>query len=387
MAASNDVISVDKLERLLQCSICLDTLKDPRTLSCLHSYCKDCLDKYVKNHKRKKAGVHKNLACPICRTKFTLNPITEVPRNHFICNMLDVMSVQNRTKSVPCSHCKQPSVGRCITCELFMCKKCFQPHNSYPGFHDHTVLSMEELSKPENKAKIKGRSHCKKHDLKKIKFYCETCDETICRRCMDFDHLRPDHECLALESVAEEKLEALKISNSILERKLSEGNEVLKELTDAAQALEDNFKQARSKINQRKCEILTTVERNAKCLINEAEEIFRSKHSAVVEEMEQIQTYVNKVKVSADLSSTLIADGNDEEIVLAQKAVQENTENIQSEYPEYVKNSHDDEILLYDDERVDALLMEDVGEKVGNTQGKISLSIYLIISQERILKR
>ena len=376
MAASNDVVSVDKLESLLQCSICLDTLKDPRTLSCLHSYCKECLDKYVKNHNRKKAGVHKNLACPICRTKFTLSRsgVTEVPRNHFICNMLDVMTVQNRIKSVPCSHCKEPSVGRCITCELFMCKKCFQPHNSYPGFHDHTVLSMEELSKPENKAKIKGRSHCKKHDSKKLKFYCETCNETICRRCMDFDHLRPDHVCLALESVAEEKLEALKISNSILERKLSEGNEVLKELTNAAQALEVNLKKARSKINQRKREISTTVERNAKCLISEAEEIFRSKHSAVVVEMEQIQTYVNKVKVSVDLSNTLIADGNDEEIVLAQKAVQENTENAQSEYPMNVKNAHDDEILIYDDESVDTLLMEDVGEKIGNTQGKILLS-------------
>ena len=328
----------DAVAGLLECSICKEVVKNPRTLPCFHSYCKDCLDKYVNQHRQDKP--REDLNCSVCRTNFTLDPegVEGMPRNHFISNMLDVMTVQNQMKAVPCSYCQEPSVGRCVTCEVFMCKKCLQAHNDFPGFRDHSVLSMAELSKPENKAKIKGRSHCKKHSQKKLKFYCETCNELICRRCMDFDHLRPDHVCSSLGTVAEKKLEALKINYLTLGSKLSEGNEALQELTNYVQSLKDNMEKARREINERKSQILATVERmleeKAKSLVNEAEDIFTNKHSAAVKLKEEVQTYVNKVGASADLSSTLIANGNDEEIVLFQKAVQENAEKLQSEYPE-----------------------------------------------------
>ena len=377
MAASIDAVPVDKLESLLECSICKGIVKDPRTLPCFHSYCKDCLDKYVKHHRENKPRVE-DLNCPVCRTKFTLDPegVEGMPRNHFICNMLDVMTVQNRVKGVPCSnHCKEPSVGRCITCEMFMCNKCLQAHKNWAPFRDHSVLSMEELSKPENKAKIKGQSHCKKHNKKKLKFYCETCNELICRRCMDFDHSKPDHICSSLETVAEKKLEALKINYSTFESKLSEGNEALQQLTNYVQLLEDNMEKARKEIKERKSEILATVERmledKAKSLVNEAEAIFTNKQSAAVKLKEEVQTYVNKVGASADLSSTLIANGNDEDIVLFQKVVQEKAETLQTEYPRNARPVENNKILIDNSERVDELLIEDVVKKYGDTKGKV----------------
>jgi DNA-directed RNA polymerase subunit RPC12/RpoP len=55
------------LKRLLECSICLETFDNPRTLPCLHSFCEICLDNFVK-------GKHDDeLKCPECRYKFTLN--------------------------------------------------------------------------------------------------------------------------------------------------------------------------------------------------------------------------------------------------------------------------------------------------------------------------
>ncbi|CAB3993031.1 Hypothetical predicted protein [Paramuricea clavata] len=49
-----------------------------------------------------------------------------------------------------------------------MCEKCLQSHNGYIGFRDHVVLTMEELSQPENRSKIKGKSYCKKHPMVKF---------------------------------------------------------------------------------------------------------------------------------------------------------------------------------------------------------------------------
>ena len=375
MAVSIDAVPVDKLEGLLQCSICTEIVKDPRTLPCFHSYCKDCLDKYVK-HRRKNRPRVEDLNCPVCRTKFTLDPegVQGMPGNHLICNMLDAMAVQNQVKAVPCSYCQEPSVGRCVTCEVFMCKKCLRPHNDFPGFRDHVVLSMEELSKPENKANIKGQSRCKKHNKKKLKFYCETCNELVCRYCMEVDHLRPDHVCLPLETIAEKNIEALKLNYLTFEENLSRGNEKLRELSNVVESLNKNMEKARRKIYQEKSETLAKIERmleeKAKSLVNEAEDIFTNKKSAAVKLKEEVQTYVNKVGASADLSSTLIANGNDEEIALAQMVLRENAEKARSEYPRNLSTCDDDEILSFDEGQITNMFIEDVVKELPKMKGR-----------------
>ena len=295
-------------------------------------------------------------------------------QNHFICNMLDAMAVQNQVKAVPCSYCQEPSVGRCVTCEVFMCKKCLRPHNDFPGFRDHVVLSMEELSKPENKANIKGQSRCKKHNKKKLKFYCETCNELVCRYCMEVDHLRPDHVCLPLETIAEKNIEALKLNYLTFEENLSRGNEKLRELSNVVESLNKNMEKARRKIYQEKSETLAKIERmleeKAKSLVNEAEDIFTNKKSAAVKLKEEVQTYVNKVGASADLSSTLIANGNDEEIALAQMVLRENAEKARSEYPRNLSTCDDDEILSFDEGQITNMFIEDVVKELPKMKGR-----------------
>ena len=70
MASASSMPSLGQrqdLKSLLECLICLETFDDPRTLPCLHSFCKKCLEDFVE-------GKHKDeLNCPVCRCKFSLN--------------------------------------------------------------------------------------------------------------------------------------------------------------------------------------------------------------------------------------------------------------------------------------------------------------------------
>ena len=54
-----------KLTKHLECAICLERLKEPKVLSCQHTYCKRCLERLVTTDGRGNCEV----TCPECRRK------------------------------------------------------------------------------------------------------------------------------------------------------------------------------------------------------------------------------------------------------------------------------------------------------------------------------
>ena len=98
MASSRNV-SVDELEALLECPICMERIKEPRSLPCFHNFCKTCLDKYVKGLRDGKNI--ETFPCPTCRSEFTLKSnenVEGMAGNYFIRNMLEVMTLQQEAK-------------------------------------------------------------------------------------------------------------------------------------------------------------------------------------------------------------------------------------------------------------------------------------------------
>ena len=344
------------LKSLLECSICLETFDDPRTLPCLHSFCKRCLENFVNGK------CEDELNCPVCRCKFKLNEGVEgMTRNHFICNMLEALSIQHHEKCIPCSHCEQPSVGRCVTCELFMCEKCLESHNGYIGFRDHVVLTMQELSKPEHRSKIKGKSYCKKHTSKKLKLYCETCEELICTYCVVFEHVRPDHECSPLEEIAERKREELKKVCEVFNSNDSYNTEFYDDLAITSFYLDKNLEEAKSQIHKRKNSVLKFVnallEKKAQCLIKELENSARIKNQTINEELKRISDHMAGQRKIYDVAKALAENGSNEEILLSYKSVQQSVENSEIKYE---RKEIDDELPQCGDDELDSKFFHEI---------------------------
>ena len=244
MAHALDVDPVNQLEENLLCTVCLEVLRDPRTLPCFHSFCKVCLEAVVKTCRDKAPHGRpiREFHCPNCRDLFSLEPgkqVADMPQNHFICNIVEATAVLNRGIGVPCSHkCNKSSVARCVSCEKFLCQQCLTGHNNYRGNHGHSVLTMEELSKPENQKKIRGKVYCNEHSGKTLKVYCETCDKLICKDCMDFKHTKPNHSCFLVKDVSSKYKEELASKNKAVDSALNEGNAHLRKLSTATTQLD-----------------------------------------------------------------------------------------------------------------------------------------------------
>ena len=370
--ATAENVPVDHLKSLLTCSICLETLNDPRTLSCFHSFCKCCLEKFVKSQREK--AMDKDIDrfnCPTCRSEFSLKPYEEVAGmagSHFICNMLDMMTIQRQAKTSKCSVCQEASICRCTTCEMFMCEKCLASHEIWPANKKHIVLSTNELTQPEHHTKIKAKLSCKRHKNKTLKFYCQTCKELICTHCMVLNHIKQNHSCLSIDEVADKQREALRLGCAIFNEKLAECNEALVAICNAIHLLEDNTKKMKAKIIQQKQQILQIVtqklEKKAQLMIDGVDKIFSIKHDDLSKQLAALKAYVEKVKSSVNLQKSLLEKGNNEEILSSQTIIDENVEKVKNELPRNLKPVHEGSIQ-YKNKPINDLNVTEILDKLG----------------------
>ena len=288
-----------------------------------------------------------------------------------------MLSIQDQRTCIPCSHCQQPSAGRCVTCELFMCEKCIQSHNGYLGFKDHVVLTMEELSKPENQSKIKGKSYCKKHSSKKLKLYCETCEELICTYCVVFEHVRPDHICSPLEEIARRKRKELKTICQTLEYDDSLTSALYDDLAVTSFYLEQNLEALKEKIHQEKDRVLASVERilqkKAQSVIQETTNIAKQKNRAIDKELKRISEHKAGQKKVYDTATALVDNGSNEEIMLSYKSVQQSIENGAKEYERTVEI--DEKMPEYCNEKLSNMFLNEIKAIEGGKPGNFYIPI------------
>ena len=103
--------SVDKtVDALLICTICLETLKVPKYLPCLHTFCETCIHTYITSSEKEDTST--GFKCPICRRLVSFeekggNPETwskQLPGNHFFHSLLNRNAIIKSEKL--CSSCE-----------------------------------------------------------------------------------------------------------------------------------------------------------------------------------------------------------------------------------------------------------------------------------------
>ena len=77
------------VDELLKCPICLDQIKQPKSLPCQHSF---CLDPCLENMKKRESANLYTIECPLCRKKArfpNVQAIKKLPDNLYLKNLLE----------------------------------------------------------------------------------------------------------------------------------------------------------------------------------------------------------------------------------------------------------------------------------------------------------
>ena len=175
---------LESLDFLLDCDVCLETFTNPRTLSCGHEFCEECLRGVARRHPQG------HVTCPTCRvvTKVT-GDVTNLPRS------VRVAKIQEKVIRLPrndpavrkCEEiaCQTPATKRCMTCVTNVCDPCMAIHIE-AGHTKYLTITTELF--------------CRQHTKYVITKYCVSCEELICDFCCIKEHR--GHSTEAIEDTA-----------------------------------------------------------------------------------------------------------------------------------------------------------------------------------------
>ncbi|XP_056310169.1 tripartite motif-containing protein 16 [Danio aesculapii] len=209
------------------CPVCLDLMKDPVTISCGHSYCKNCITGCWN-----KEDENRVYSCPQCRQTFSPRPA--LAKNTMLAEVVEKLK---KTKppadcyagagDVQCDACtgtKYKAFKSCLQCQESYCQTHFEHHEEFHSRKPHKVIDAT------------GRLQdmiCQKHE-KELEVYCITDQQCICELCKEFEHTT--HKTLSVVEQRTEKQKGLNETQVKLQERIQQRQQELQQLREAVES-------------------------------------------------------------------------------------------------------------------------------------------------------
>ena len=183
------------LKKEAECPLCLETVNDPKTLPCIHSFCLECLDKHANFARRQ---LQATIKCPVCQTSFQIpegDSLKNLPASYHLNRVVDVLALKDDgTQAQKCSSCDENNTASsyCFVCQIFLCTACFEAHQRLKTTRGHRNVVIEKLNVQDVQELIHRPAMCSQqyHENQPLEFYCEECKVLICHKCSVVGHNR-----------------------------------------------------------------------------------------------------------------------------------------------------------------------------------------------------
>ncbi|CAC5370050.1 unnamed protein product [Mytilus coruscus] len=187
------------------CPICLETLKSPKSLPCLHTFCEICIGEFILSTEQRAEQKLSNYPCPVCRTVVTPNNsgdktsqwAASLPHNFTISSLMD----SSKSVKQECHLCKRrdkisEATKWCCDCTEALCEECLQFHGIMKFSADHKVFQIDEMNSPliieEPDLSIISDS-CPVHTSKVLEAFCFDHQQLCCLLCITLHHRKCEH--------------------------------------------------------------------------------------------------------------------------------------------------------------------------------------------------
>ncbi|XP_071957695.1 uncharacterized protein [Antedon mediterranea] len=304
------------VENLLYCSMCRNRMKNPKSLPCLHAFCRECLQQHVK----KSDG---RLICPQCRKDCPLSTdgVDGLLDSHFIHNLSEFVEQGGTAKDdVPnCDGCDKDASDRCLDCPCPLCPECSKMHKRMRGTKTHRIISLKEYNSLSDREKIMMQpTSCPYHPRCELEFFCTVCEVPICMKCAVCGH--EDHKRMNLVDVYEKQaMEIDSLRNKLAER-LKSFEEVAGRTRSVAETLEKEEKGVENQIVEHAERMHEAIDKRKEELIRELKMKSKSKKDILRRQVNNFGEVMHSLHDTYEKTGHLLTYGNRSDVVFAKKS-------------------------------------------------------------------
>ena len=331
----------EKVRQEVTCAICLELLTDPKSMPCLHTYCKKCLMEALakRPHDPDLSQDRVAINCPLCRAEVVLSDqgIEALPSNFSATRLVETVQLQDKleqNRTLKCNSCSEgDAIARCCECGgFFLCKNCLRVHKQFPATKNHSVLSLNQFMESSAPVLTANKSLlCQKHPQALLRLYCEDCKTLVCQDCVLVKHKIHNYNFVD-EIIKEEKEHLQDITLEELEEILTgtkgaitgveemQGKVLLCNDQHVAE-LEKTFQDITDMLNSRKTTFL-----------NEVRQVTKDDLCPLQKQQEDLTTLKEKVESCRDFTQKTLCNGTSTEIMSAKKQMLERTKHLQELY-------------------------------------------------------
>ncbi|KAM9275387.1 protein PML-like [Morus bassanus] len=312
--------------QFILCEGCQQESPNLKLLTCLHTFCLDCLSK------NKAAG-----QCTMCQTAIPqASGITDTD-NVLFTNLQARLKVYKKiTDGVDllCDNCKKAGEFWCEECEEFICTKCFEVHQRYLKRESHEakrVLDIRAWSAKEFLEGIRrtGSLSCSNpvHKGQTVSIYCKKCEKALCCSCalLDSHHVA----FCDIHSETQRRQEELGTMSQELKQKRSSFEAVYAALQDEAKQLEQAQREMRELIQQRVEQLVRLIRQEEEELLGLVEAQRDQGQRDLARELQCVEGVLRRMEAGERLVEKMSLYATEQEVMDMQPFIRDSLKELQ----------------------------------------------------------
>ena len=320
------------------CQYCDNIYQDPRILSCLHSYCLQCITKlHVEGTT--------SITCPTCNQSTTIpdEDVSSLPRNVRLSEETKQDKILRKVTSTsppPCDSCDDNSpIAYCTECDDLLCHKCWEHHQGLKRLRSHSSFTLKEAQNTSRDKLIKmlpfsssTSPMCHDHDNQKLDLYCQQCTIPVCAKCTIISHKgHPVHEVskqiIQNKEEIQQSLEGFPVSQEHLKELMTACEEMKKKIESRKNEVDTIIQQAFAKLQQ-------LLHQREEALLAKSSEEAMAKEVRLSIQLEGIQHLLESMSHCQSLASIATSEYSDVELLSIAHTLHNRFINLQQQFSE-----------------------------------------------------